>query len=94
MRFMRCEQDHNCARKDGHVRSAGIADDPASRIAAGKLADQLADARPVMAELAAACEPVDLYRRGFRLYEQFRPGVPAGESGWGALGELGRAKSA
>jgi len=91
---MRCEQDHNCARKDGHVRSAGIADDPASRIAAGKLADQLADARPVMAELAAACEPVDLYRRGFRLYEQFRPGVPAGESGWGALGELGLAKSA
>jgi hypothetical protein len=37
---------------------------------------------------AAACEPADLCRRGFRLYEQFRPGVPAGESGWGAKGEL------
>ena len=33
-----------------------------------------------MAELAAVCEPADLYRRGFRLYEQFRPSVPAGES--------------
>jgi hypothetical protein len=109
MRFMRCEQDHNCARKDGHVRSAGrpsglgpeayladvlasIADDPASRIAAGKLADQPADARDATAELAAAYEPADLYRRRFRLDEQFRPGVPAGESGWGALGELDLAK--
>jgi hypothetical protein len=41
-----------------------------------------------MAELAAAYEPADLYRRGFRLYEMFRPGVPAGESGWGAKGKL------
>ena len=41
-----------------------------------------------MAELAAAHEPADLYRRGFRLYEQFRPAVPAGELGWGAKGEL------
>jgi hypothetical protein len=45
-----------------------------------------------MAELAAAHEPADLYRRGFQLYEQFRPGMPAGEPGWGALGELDLAK--
>ena len=45
-----------------------------------------------MAELAAACEPADLYRRRFRLYEQFRPGVPAGKSGWGTKGELDLAK--
>ena len=38
-----------------------------------------------MAELAAAQEPGDLNRRGFRLYEQFRPEVPRGESGWGGL---------
>jgi hypothetical protein len=25
---------------------------------------------------------------GFRLYEAFRPGIPSGESGWGAKGEL------
>ena len=41
-----------------------------------------------MAGLAAACEPADLHRRGFRLYEQFRPSVPAGEGGWGVVGEL------
>jgi len=46
-----------------------------------------------MTELAAGYEPVDLYRRGFRLYEQFRPGVPAGESGWGALGEMDLVKA-
>ena len=45
-----------------------------------------------MAELAAVGEPADLCRRGFRLYEQFRPAVPAGESGWGAKGELDLAK--
>jgi hypothetical protein len=45
-----------------------------------------------MAELAAACESADLHRRGFQLYEQFRPSVPAGESGWGAKGELDLAK--
>ena len=33
-------------------------------------------------------EPVELQRRGFRLYERFRPG----ESGWGAKGELVLAK--
>jgi hypothetical protein len=59
---------------------------------AGKFGEQLADARAAMAELAAACEPADLYRRGLRLYEQFRPSVPAGESGWGAKGELDLAK--
>ncbi|MFL5333130.1 MAG: hypothetical protein ACJ8H8_08085 [Geminicoccaceae bacterium] len=55
---------------------------------AGKFKDRLEDARSAMAELAAVHGPADLYRRGFRLYEQFRPGVPAGESGWGAMGEL------
>src|SRR4051794_16839229 len=59
---------------------------------AGKFGERLEDARAVMAGLAAAYEPVDLYRRGFRLYEQFRPSVPVGESGWGARGELDLAK--
>jgi hypothetical protein len=59
---------------------------------AGKFKDRLENARQAMAELAAAYEPADLYRHGFRLCEQFRPGVPAGESGWGAFGELDLAK--
>ena len=55
---------------------------------AAKFGDRLGDARLAMIELAAAHEPADLRRRGFRLYEGFRPAVPAGESGWGAKGEL------
>lgn len=55
---------------------------------AGKFGDQLEAARAAMAELAASQAPADLYRRGFRLYEAFRPSVPAGEGGWGAKGEL------
>jgi hypothetical protein len=33
-------------------------------------------------------EPEELNRVGFRLYEQFRPEVPADVKGWGAKGEL------
>ena len=55
---------------------------------ASKFGGHLEEARAAMAELAAAHEPVDLYRRGFRLYEWFRPEVPRGELGWDALGEL------
>ena len=55
---------------------------------AAKFGDRLDDAWQAMADLAAVHERVDLVRRGFRLYEAFRPGVPAGESGWGAKGEL------
>jgi hypothetical protein len=53
-----------------------------------KFGARLNDARQAMAELAAAYEPGDLNLLGVRMYEGFRPGVPAGESGWGALGEL------
>ena len=45
-----------------------------------------------MAELAAAHEPADLHRCGFRPYEQFRPSAPAGEGGWGGIGEMDLAK--
>jgi hypothetical protein len=55
---------------------------------ASKFGDRLQNARAAMANLAAAHEPADLYRRGFRLYERFRPEIPAGEAGWGAKGEL------
>ena len=37
----------------------------------GKFGDGLDDARQAMAEPAAAYEPADLYRRGFRLYEHW-----------------------
>ena len=74
--------------------SKGKPGNPASieKYLASKFGDRLDEARAAMAELAAAHEPGDLNRRGFRLYERFRPEVPAGESGWGAMGELDLAK--
>ena len=41
-----------------------------------------------MEKLARSREPDALAEEGFRLYEAFRPSVPAGESGWGATGTL------
>ena len=74
--------------------SKGKPGNPASieKYLADKFGDHLEEARAAMAELAAAHVPVDLNRRGFRLYERFRPEVPRGESGWGAMGELDLAK--
>ena len=79
-------------RTDDGLRavSKGKPGNPAQieRYLAGKFGERLGDARQAMAVLAAAHEPADLYRLGFRLYEQFRPAVPTGELGWGSKGEL------
>jgi hypothetical protein len=53
-----------------------------------KFGDGYTAARRAMEELAAAYDPRDLAFYGFKLYEAFRPEVPAGAKGWGAAGEL------
>ena len=53
-----------------------------------KFGDALPAVRHAMEALATSREPEDLADEGFRLYEAFRPGVPAGEAGWGAKGTL------
>lgn len=53
-----------------------------------KFGEALPAARAAMETLAKSRTPEQLAEEGFRLYEAFRPGVPAGESGWGAKGEL------
>lgn len=58
------------------------------RYLAQKFGGRLDEALSVMVELAASWEPLELNRIGFRHYERFRPGVPAGERGWGVPGEL------
>ena len=50
--------------------------------------EHLAAVRRAMARLAASLPPDELNRVGFRLYEHFRPEVPAGAKGWGAKGIL------
>jgi hypothetical protein len=53
-----------------------------------KYGEALPAVRAAMVKLAKARSPEQLADEAFRLYESFRPGVPAGESGWGAKGEL------
>lgn len=53
-----------------------------------KFGDALGDATEAMRTLAGSLGADDLAHRGFRLYEAFRPDVPAGTKGWGARGRL------
>jgi hypothetical protein len=53
-----------------------------------KYGESLPMVRAAMVKLAKARSPERLAEEAFRLYEQFRPEVPAGESGWGAKGTL------
>jgi hypothetical protein len=64
--------------------------DPASvqRYLESKFGDELSPARESMVGLASAFTPEELAREAFRLYEQFRPSIPEGVSGWGTKGEL------
>lgn len=50
--------------------------------------EHLGVVRTAMENLAAAYDPHELNRVGFRLYEHFRPEVPPDARGWGAKGVL------
>ncbi len=54
----------------------------------GKFGPGLSAATAAMRQLAKSRTPARLAKDGFHLYEQFRPRVPAGVTGWGAAGEL------
>ncbi len=64
--------------------------DPASvqRYLEGKFKDALPEVCEAMRSLAASYPPRELAAEAYRLYERFRPAVPAGRRGWGAAGEL------
>lgn len=53
-----------------------------------KFGDALTEAQKAMDHLADAFDPDELADLAFDLYEQFRPSIPEGVSGWGAKGEL------
>ena len=63
---------------------------PASveRYLEGKFGDNLGAARRAMGKLARSLPRREIAARAYRFYEQFRPEVPAGVSGWGAAGKL------
>jgi len=53
-----------------------------------KFGEGLPAVRQAMERLAKSRQPGAIAEEAFRLYEAFRPGVPTGESGWGAKGTL------
>jgi len=53
-----------------------------------KFAGALDEVSQVMSGLARSMTPSMLAERAYSLYEQFRPGVPPGQKGWGAAGTL------
>lgn len=61
---------------------------PVAAYVAKAFGGRLAEVKAAMEELAGRFEPGELNRVGFRLYEAFRPEIPADVRGWGAKGEL------
>jgi hypothetical protein len=57
-----------------------------------KFKDALGPVSAAMAELADSRDREELAAEAYGLYEQFRPPIPAGESGWGAAGTLSLTK--
>lgn len=53
-----------------------------------KFGDALDDVRAAMVALARSLPPRELAAQAYRLYEEFRPAIPAGAKGWGAAGAL------
>lgn len=61
-----------------------------------KFGDDLPAVEAAMRTRARRFSPQDLAQRAYGLYEAFRPEVPAGTRGWGAMGvlDLARIRSA
>jgi len=57
-----------------------------------KFGDALGPVSAAMKELADSRDSEELAAAAYGLYEQFRPAIPAGESGWGAAGTLSLAR--
>ena len=54
----------------------------------GKFGENLDAVRGSMRKLAKSYSPAELSQQAYVLYEQFRPAVAGGKSGWGARGVL------
>jgi hypothetical protein len=62
--------------------------DSTRRYLEGKFGDDLKAVRSGMKKHAKAYTPQELAHGAYRLYERFRPDIPAGKKGWGAKGDL------
>jgi hypothetical protein len=69
-------------------KDRSIAPESVARYLGSKFGDAFAEVRAAMERAAKAFPPEQLAVEAFHLYEQFRPEVPRGVSGWGAKGTL------
>jgi hypothetical protein len=68
--------------------SKPLGPDSVRRYLEDKFGDELKAVRSAMRKLARAYTPQGLAHDAYRLYERFRPDIPAGKKGWGAKGDL------
>ena len=69
--------------KERPISPAGV-----ERYLESKFGDDLGPARRAMEKLARSLPRREIAAHAYRLYEQFRPRIPAGVGGWGAAGKL------
>jgi len=69
--------------KDQPIDPAGV-----ERYLTQKFGENLEKVRRALEQLARASTPAELADEAYSLYVRFRPGIPAGEAGWGAKGKL------
>jgi hypothetical protein len=62
--------------------------DSVQRYLESKFGDALEESYRAMRLLAQSRSPAELADEAYQLYEQFRPAIPPGRKGWGAVGEL------
>jgi hypothetical protein len=70
------------------IKNQSIEAKSVERYLESKFGESLGTARPAMRDLAKAFRPEQLSQNAFSLYEQFRPAIPEGVTGWGAKGNL------
>jgi hypothetical protein len=69
-----------------------VSPESVQRYLEAKFRDDLPAVEAAMRALARGFSPEDLAHRAYGLYEGFRPEVPAGTRGWGAMGALDLAR--
>jgi len=77
------EEGVRAVTKSKPIEPAGV-----KRYLESKFGESFPEVEKAMVELAGAFDPDELAQQGFSLYEQFRPKIPEGATGWGAKGDL------
>jgi hypothetical protein len=70
------------------IKNQPIEGKSVERYLESKFGESLGTARMAMRDLAKAFRPEQLRTNAFSLYEEFRPAIPEGVTGWGTKGNL------